>query len=118
LAGEDCTTNLCVDIRNLCTNANIDEIHRVGANLTPEVCGSYLETVDVHFTPEQESQLSAIASRTGTNPEQLVRDTVARLLENEAHFIEAVRKGFASLDRGEYVTHEDVGRHLERLFPA
>jgi hypothetical protein len=41
-----------------------------------------------------------------------------RLLENEAHFIEAVRRGFDSLDRGEYLTHEEVGQRLERLFPS
>lgn len=74
--------------------------------------------MEVHFTPEEEAQLSAIASRTGKDPEQVVRETVTRLLENEADFVEAIRKGFASLDRGEYITHEEVGRRIDRLFPA
>lgn len=77
-----------------------------------------IRSVDVHFTPEQEAQLLAIASRTGKNAEQLVRETVTRLLEDEAGFIEGVRKGFASLDRGEYVTHEEIAERIERLFPS
>jgi predicted transcriptional regulator len=74
--------------------------------------------VEVYFTPEQEARLLAIASRTGRNAEQLVRDTVTRLLEDESHFVEAVRKGFASLDRGDHVLHEEVGERLDRLFPG
>ena len=74
--------------------------------------------MEVYFTPEQEAQLSAIASRTGRDPEELVRETVTGLLEDEAEFVESVRKGFASLDRGEYLTHEEVGQRIERLFPA
>ena len=86
--------------------------------MTGGVFDLYLEIVEVPFTPEQEAQLAAIANRTGRDPEQLVKETVARLLDDEARFIESVHNGFASLDRGEYVTHEEVGRRIERLFPA
>lgn len=70
----------------------------------------------VNLTPDQESLLSRLAERTGKDAEQVVQETVTRLLENEANFIKAVEQGFASLDRGEYVEHEEVGTRIERLF--
>jgi hypothetical protein len=37
--------------------------------------------MEVHFTPEQEAQLSKIATTTGTDAEQLVREAALRLLQ-------------------------------------
>jgi hypothetical protein len=42
--------------------------------------------MEVHFTPEQEAQLAQIATKAGTPAEQLVKDVVLRLLEEETHF--------------------------------
>jgi hypothetical protein len=39
--------------------------------------------MEVHFTPEQEAQ---IATKAGTDAEQLVKHTVLRLIEAELHF--------------------------------
>jgi hypothetical protein len=39
--------------------------------------------MEVHFTPEQEAQLAQMASKTGTDTEQLVKDAVLRLLKEE-----------------------------------
>jgi len=39
--------------------------------------------MEVHFTPEQEAQIAQIATKTGTDPERLVKDVVLRLLEDE-----------------------------------
>jgi hypothetical protein len=44
----------------------------------------YLESMEVHFTPEQEAQLTQIATKAGTDPEHLVIDAVLRLLEDES----------------------------------
>jgi predicted transcriptional regulator len=70
----------------------------------------------VHFTPEQEAQLSKIATTTGTDAEQLVKEAALRLLQEETRFVEAVKLGETQLDRGEYLTHEEVGESIERLF--
>jgi hypothetical protein len=40
--------------------------------------------MEVHLTPEQEAQLSQLASNAGTDPERLVRDTVLRLIESNS----------------------------------
>jgi hypothetical protein len=40
--------------------------------------------MEVHFTPEQESQLNQAAVKAGTDAEQLVKDAALRLLESSA----------------------------------
>ncbi|MFN0107075.1 MAG: hypothetical protein ACKV2U_33885 [Bryobacteraceae bacterium] len=76
---------------------------------------STLDGMEVHFTPEQEALLTQIASRTGKAAEQVVKDHVEGMLEEEERFIEKAQRGFASLDRGEYVAHAEVGRRIEAL---
>ena len=49
--------------------------------------------MEVHFTPEQEAQLAQIATTAGTDPERLVKDAALRLLQEDARFRAAVRKG-------------------------
>ncbi|MDP8980042.1 MAG: hypothetical protein M3O35_05555 [Acidobacteriota bacterium] len=71
--------------------------------------------MEVSLTPEQHARLTQLAKRVGKNAEQVIRDAVDRRLEDEARFDEAVRQGFASLDRGDYVGHDEVGTRIERL---
>jgi hypothetical protein len=40
--------------------------------------------MEVHLTPDQEAQLTEIATNAGTDAEQLVKDAVLRLLEGTA----------------------------------
>jgi hypothetical protein len=42
--------------------------------------------MEVHLTPEQEAQLTQIATKDGIDPEHLVKDAVLRLLEVKSHF--------------------------------
>ena len=72
--------------------------------------------MEVRLTPEQEAQLSAIASDAGTDPEQMVREAVDRIIEDDAHFREAVREGIASAERGDLLDHHEVVARIERLF--
>ena len=70
--------------------------------------------MEVHFTPEQEMQLSQIASQAGTDAERLVKDAALRLLEEEARFRAAVREGIAQADRSEFI-EEEMDAHLEQM---
>jgi predicted transcriptional regulator len=74
-----------------------------------------LEGMEVHFSPDIETRLQQVASANGKDAEQLVKDTVARMLEDQDRFVEAVKRGEAALDRGEYLTHEQVGERLRRF---
>jgi predicted transcriptional regulator len=72
--------------------------------------------MEVHLSPEEERQLSQLATHRGRDADTLAREAISRYLEEEARFVDAVKRGEEALDRGEYLTHEAVGERLERLF--
>ena len=71
--------------------------------------------MEVHFTPEQETQLCQIANYAGVDAERLVKDAALRLLQEEARFRAAVREGIAQADRGEFTKEEEIGARLEQM---
>jgi predicted transcriptional regulator len=71
--------------------------------------------MEVRFPPELEAKLVHSAAQQGRNPDELVQDVVARYFEEEARFVEAVTRGEDALKRGEYLSHEQVGRRLQRF---
>ena len=74
--------------------------------------------MQVQLTPEQEARLVKLAARDGRNPDQPVQEALDRFFEADSDFVEAVIKGLASLDRGDGLTHEEVGKRIDRLFQA
>lgn len=46
---------------------------------------SYRKGMEVHFTPEQEAQLTQIATEAGTDPEHVVKSAALRLLADEIY---------------------------------
>jgi predicted transcriptional regulator len=44
------------------------------------------------------------------------QDVIRQYLGDEAHFIAAVTLGEEALDSGDYLTHEQLGKHREQLF--
>jgi predicted transcriptional regulator len=72
--------------------------------------------MQVQLTPEEEARLVELAARDGRTAGDLVREAIRRYVEDDAKFIAAVMDGLASLDRGEFVSHEDVGKRIDRLF--
>jgi predicted transcriptional regulator len=71
--------------------------------------------MEVHFSPELEAKLTHSAAQQGRHPDELVQDAVSRFFEEEARFVEAVKRGEDALRRGEYLTHEQVGERLHIL---
>ncbi|MCX6612911.1 MAG: hypothetical protein NTW74_18930 [Acidobacteria bacterium] len=71
--------------------------------------------MEVHFAPDVESRLKQVAHANGKDAEQLVKDTVAHMLERQALFVAGVNKGIAQADRGELVDHDDVAKRINRL---
>jgi predicted transcriptional regulator len=74
--------------------------------------------MEVHFTPEQEAQLSQIANHSGTDTEQLVKDAALRLLQDDASFREGVERGIAAAERGEFVEHAEVWANVEKILQS
>jgi predicted transcriptional regulator len=75
-----------------------------------------LKGMEVHLTPEQESQLAEIAGKAGTAPERLVTKVVAHYLDEEARFLAAVEKGIAAAGRGEFISEEEMDARLDAMF--
>lgn len=71
--------------------------------------------MEVPFTPELEAKLAKTAARQGSNPDELVRQVMARYFVEESRFIDAVNRGEQALQHGECLTHEQVGQRLERF---
>lgn len=79
---------------------------------------TYTRRMEVKLTPEEEAELHRLAANKGREPKDLAHDVLRLYLEHEAKFVEAVKRGLESLDRGEYVSHEEVAARIDRLFPA
>jgi predicted transcriptional regulator len=75
----------------------------------------YSKTMEVRFSPEIEAKLTDSAVQQGRHPDELVQDAVSRYFDEEARFVEAVKRGEEALQRGEYLTQEQVGHRLERF---
>jgi predicted transcriptional regulator len=74
--------------------------------------------MDVQLTEEQEAQLVRITRTNDTNPEQLIKDAVVRLLEEDAHFHAGVREGIAQADRGDFVEELEMESKLEQMLSS
>jgi predicted transcriptional regulator len=72
--------------------------------------------MEVHFAPDVETRLQQVAFANGKDVEQLVKDTVSRMLENQDRFVAGVQRGIEQADRGEFVEHRDVVDRIDRLF--
>jgi predicted transcriptional regulator len=72
--------------------------------------------MEVHFTPEQEAQLSQMATKVGIDPARLVKDVLVRYLDDEARFLAAVEKGIAAAERGEFIEEEEMDARVESMF--
>jgi len=75
----------------------------------------YLDGMEVHFNPDLQARLTQRAAQQGHNLDETVQDVVARYFEEEDRFVEAVKRGEAALERGEFLTHEQVGDRLKRF---
>lgn len=71
--------------------------------------------MEVHLGSDQFSKLAQLARDRGRSPDVLAQEAIDRYLEEEARFLEAVKLGEAELERGEYLTHDEVGDRVQRL---
>jgi predicted transcriptional regulator len=70
--------------------------------------------MEVHFTPDQEAQLSQIAAHAGTDPEHLVKDAALRLVEETSRFRATVKEGIAQADAGDLIDDDEVRLWLDQ----
>lgn len=74
-----------------------------------------LQSMEVHFTPEQEAQLAQLADTAGTDKERLVQQAALRLLEEDRRFRAVVREGIAQADQGTLIEEAEMDARLKQL---
>lgn len=71
--------------------------------------------MEVQFSSDLQTRLAEHAAQQGLAPNDVVVDVVARYFREQDNFEEAVKHGEAALERGESLTHEQVGERLQRF---
>lgn len=71
--------------------------------------------MEIHLNPDLQSKLAKLASQRGRDPETLAKEAIERFVDYDQWFIEQVEKGLAQIERGEVLSHEEVGARLEKL---
>jgi len=72
--------------------------------------------MEVHCGPGLETKLNQAAADSGSDADRYVQQLVESYLDHDAWFRRKVSQGLEQLDRGEYLTHEEVGERIERMF--
>jgi len=72
--------------------------------------------MEVHFKPELESKLNRAAVENHCGPDEYVQQLVEQYLDYDVWFRGKVDKSLERLDRGEFLTSEQVNERIEKLF--
>jgi predicted transcriptional regulator len=72
--------------------------------------------MEVEFTPETEARLNRAAAETGSGSAEYVQQLVEHYLDHDAWFRRKVNGSLQQLDRGEFITHEEMGLRIEEMF--
>lgn len=68
--------------------------------------------MNVSLDPEVQAKLRRLAAESGRGAEALAREAIERFVNYDEWFISEVEKGLEQIDRGEVLTHEQVGVRL------
>jgi predicted transcriptional regulator len=74
--------------------------------------------MNVDFKPEQEALLSQIATQSGRDARQLVKDAALRVLENNSRFRAGVQKGIDAANRGDFIEEDEMEARIERMLQS
>ena len=72
--------------------------------------------MEVHLKPDLQAKVEKAAAENQSGPAEYVQQLVENYVEHDAWFRQQVKKGFEQLDRGEFLTHEEVGERIEKMF--
>jgi predicted transcriptional regulator len=68
--------------------------------------------MEVTLSAELQAKLARIAQDCGTNPQDLAREAIERLVDYDDWFAREVEKGLAQIESGQTLTHDEVGTRL------
>lgn len=70
--------------------------------------------MELNVPPDLETKLARAADRRGIAAEALALEAIERAVEYDDWFLREVAKGLAQIQRGEVLTHEEVGARVEK----
>jgi predicted transcriptional regulator len=70
--------------------------------------------MEVVLSPDLQAKLTRMAHERGTNAQALAREAIERLVDYDEWFVREVETGLAQIERGETLTHDEVGARLEK----
>ena len=74
--------------------------------------------MEVHFTPELQAKLDRVAAENRRGAGEYVQQLVENYLDYDVWFRQKVTASLSQLDRGEFLTHDEVGARLEKMFQS
>jgi predicted transcriptional regulator len=72
-----------------------------------------LESMELNVPADLQTKLARAADRRGIAAEALALEAIERAVEYDDWFLREVEKGLAQIERGEVLTHAEVGARLE-----
>ncbi len=70
--------------------------------------------MEVTLSAELQAKLARVAQKRGTNPQELAREAIERLVDYDDWFVREVEKGLAQIAAGQTLTHGEVGARLNK----
>lgn len=74
--------------------------------------------MQLNFTPEQEAKLASIANRAGKPVEQFLTDAALDLLHATDRYLEAIERGIAAADRGEFIEEREMDARVAKMLES
>jgi predicted transcriptional regulator len=72
--------------------------------------------MEVHLPPELQAKVDRAAAENNSGAEEYVKQLVEHYLDHDAWFRQQVKQGLDQLDRGEFLTHDEVGARIDKMF--
>jgi predicted transcriptional regulator len=72
--------------------------------------------MEVNFTPETQAKLIRAAAENKSGAAEYVQELVEQYVDHDTWFRRQVKEGLDQLDRGEFLTHEEMAARIRQMF--
>ena len=72
--------------------------------------------MEVKLSPELQAKVDRAAAENESGVEEYVKQFVEHYVDHDAWFRQRVARGLEQLNRGEFLTHEEVGARIDQMF--
>jgi predicted transcriptional regulator len=92
------------------------DMHTRNARSCPIDDGGCTANMEIHLRPDLQAKLDRVAAENNRDAEEDVRQLVEHYVDHDAWFRQQVKRGLDQLDRGESLTHKEMGARIEQMF--